>query len=105
MRLCSGCYQMVVPGWIGNEVVTPGPGASLACCRSSQGSLEDALTVDGALPKLEAWNPPRGRIVELSYLVGLTVAETAAALGISDRTVRREWAMARAWLSRELKQD
>ena len=66
---------------------------------------EEIMAVDEAIRRLEKKDPRLGEIVRLRFFVGLSVAETAAALGISDRTVRREWALARAWLSRELKDD
>jgi RNA polymerase sigma factor (TIGR02999 family) len=62
----------------------------------------DAVALDGALRKLEALDPDQGRIVELRFFGGLTVEETAAALGISPATVKREWAIAKGWLYREL---
>lgn len=62
----------------------------------------DALALDRALQKLEAIDPDQGRIVELRFFGGLTVEETAAALGISPATVKREWALAKSWLHREL---
>jgi RNA polymerase sigma factor (TIGR02999 family) len=62
----------------------------------------DALALDLALQKLEALDPEQGRIVELRFFGGLTVEETAAALGMSARTVKREWALAKGWLYREL---
>lgn len=62
----------------------------------------DALDLDRALQKLERLDPNQGRIVELRYFAGLTVEETAAALGISATTVKREWALAKSWLYREL---
>ena len=62
----------------------------------------DALDLDRALQKLERLDPDHGRIVELRYFAGLTVEETAAALGISAATVKREWALAKSWLYREL---
>jgi len=51
---------------------------------------------------LTEFDPQQARIVEMRYFGGLTVEETAEALGISPRTVKREWAMARAWLQAEL---
>lgn len=60
--------------------------------------------VDEALQRLEAMDPQQGRIVELRYFGGLTVEETAEALGISPATVKRDWAVAKAWLTRELRQ-
>ena len=62
----------------------------------------DAVALDAALQKLEALDPDQGRIVELRFFGGLTVEETAAALGISSATVKREWAVAKGWLYREL---
>lgn len=62
----------------------------------------DAVALDAALQKLEALDPDQGRIVELRFFGGLTVDETAAALGISPATVKREWAVAKGWLYREL---
>jgi RNA polymerase sigma factor (TIGR02999 family) len=66
---------------------------------------EEIAAVNDAIHRLEQKDPRMGEIVRLRFFVGLSVAETAAALGFSDRTVRREWALARAWLSRELKHD
>ena len=62
----------------------------------------DALALDAALQRLEQLDPDQGRIVELRFFGGLTVEETAAALNISPATVKREWAMAKGWLYREL---
>lgn len=62
----------------------------------------DLVTIDEALDDLAAFDERMLRIVELRALVGLTVQETAAALKISERTVDREWRMAKAWLMREL---
>lgn len=58
--------------------------------------------LDEALTKLEQLDPEQARIVELRYFVGLSVEEAAAALGISPATLKRRFAMARAWLLREL---
>src|SRR5438874_8304038 len=62
----------------------------------------DALDLDRALTKLEGLDPDQGRIVELRFFGGLTNEETAAALGISVATVKREWVLAKGWLHREL---
>jgi RNA polymerase sigma-70 factor, ECF subfamily len=62
----------------------------------------DALDLDRALHKLEGLDPDQARIVEMRFFGGLTVEETAAALGISPATVKREWALAKGWLYREL---
>ena len=62
----------------------------------------DALDLDRALRKLERLDPDQARIIELRFFGGLTVEETAAALGVSPATIKREWAVAKAWLHREL---
>lgn len=60
------------------------------------------LSLDHALQRLEARDPRQARVVECRFFGGLTVAETASALGISPRTVKRDWAVAQAWLHREM---
>jgi RNA polymerase sigma factor (TIGR02999 family) len=62
----------------------------------------DALGLDRALQKLEQFDPDTARIVELRFFAGLTIEETAAALDISIATVKRDWAVAKGWLHREL---
>ena len=62
----------------------------------------DALALDAALKKLEALDPEQGKVVELRFFGGLTVEETAAVLGVSPATVKREWTLAKGWLYREL---
>ena len=65
-------------------------------------SVEEVLSVDEALERLAQLDPQQTRIAELRYFAGLTVEETAEALGISPRTVKRDWAVASAWLRTEL---
>ena len=68
-------------------------------------SPEDAMDVvalDEALNRLAAQDERKARVVELRYLVGLSIEETAQALDSSPATVKREWTAARAWLRREL---
>lgn len=76
-------------------------------------SLVDSLAVaadettmlpalDEALTRLEAIDPEQARIVELRFFGGLSIEEAAAALGMSSGTLKRRWALARAWLHREL---
>ena len=62
----------------------------------------DVLAVDLALERLAAIDADQARIVELRYFGGLSVEETAEAMGTSPATVKRHWAVARAWLAREL---
>jgi RNA polymerase sigma factor (TIGR02999 family) len=61
---------------------------------------EEILAVDEALTKLHNEDPELAKIVKLRYFAGMTVPETAAALGVSPSTVDRPWACARAWLFR-----
>lgn len=65
----------------------------------------DALALDRALTKLEALDPTQARVVELRFFGGLSIEETATVLDVSSGTVKREWAVARAWLYRELEGD
>lgn len=58
----------------------------------------DILALDQALDVLTALDPRLGRVVELKFFGGLTIEETAAALDVSQATVERDWAVARAWL-------
>jgi RNA polymerase sigma factor (TIGR02999 family) len=62
----------------------------------------DLLALDGVLEQLTSLDPQQGRIVELRFFGGLTVEETAEALGISPATVKRDWSLAKAWLYRAL---
>lgn len=62
----------------------------------------DALALDRALRKLEQLDAAQGRIVELRFFGGLTVEEAALVVGVSAATVKREWALAKAFLFREL---
>ena len=60
------------------------------------------LALDGALRRLESYDPRACKIIELRFFGGLTDEETAQLLGFSTRTVERSWRFARAWLQREL---
>jgi RNA polymerase sigma factor (TIGR02999 family) len=92
--------------------------ANLAAKRGGSGvnlSLDDAeplvqrdaaevIALHEALEALHAIDPRKSRIVELRYFGGLSIEDTAKVLGISTITVNRDWRLARAWLSREMKQ-
>jgi len=62
----------------------------------------DLLELDEALSRLAELDSQQAKVVELRYFAGLGIEQTAEALQISPATVKREWAMARAWLKREL---
>ena len=65
----------------------------------------DLDALDQALDRLAQLDPRQSRIVELRYFGGLTVDETAEVLGMSPKTVRRDWTVARAWLYDELRKE
>ena len=65
-----------------------------------QSDLLPAL--DEALHRLEKIDPEQAKIVELRYFAGLSIEESAEALGMSPATLKRRWALARAWLHRDL---
>jgi RNA polymerase sigma-70 factor, ECF subfamily len=63
---------------------------------------DEVSAIDQALLRLEQIDARQAQIVEMRYFGGLTVEQTAEAIGISEATVKREWTLARAWLRREL---
>ncbi|MBX3292165.1 MAG: sigma-70 family RNA polymerase sigma factor [Acidobacteria bacterium] len=65
-------------------------------------NIRTVVEIDGALEKLEAIDERQAMIVEMRFFCGLTISEIADTLGISERTVAREWGSARLWLKREL---
>jgi RNA polymerase sigma factor (TIGR02999 family) len=64
---------------------------------------EDLLALDDSLRRLAEVDARASRIVELRYFVGLTTEEIAEVLGASERTIRRDWSTAKAWLRAELR--
>lgn len=62
----------------------------------------DVIALDEALTRLTTIYPEQGRLVELRYFGGLTIEETAEVMGLSPATVKRQWAVARAWLLTQL---
>jgi RNA polymerase sigma-70 factor, ECF subfamily len=62
----------------------------------------ELVAVDDALERLATRDPRKARVVELRFFGGLSIDETAKALGVSPRTAQNDWAFARAWLYREL---
>jgi RNA polymerase sigma-70 factor (ECF subfamily) len=65
----------------------------------------EILAVDEALKQLAAVDARKSEVVELRFFGGLTVEETATALGVSEETVMRDWKLAKAWLLRELSRE
>lgn len=74
------------------------PGAAVSGDRS-----EAVLALEASLARLEASNPRHGRIVECRFFGGMTIQDTAAALGVSPATIKRGWAVAQAWLYRDIR--
>ncbi|HZL34923.1 MAG TPA: ECF-type sigma factor [Tepidisphaeraceae bacterium] len=66
---------------------------------------EEIVALDDAVSRLEEVSADMAAIVRLRFYAGLSVEETAQSLGVSPRTVKRQWAGARAWLFRELEYD
>jgi RNA polymerase sigma factor (TIGR02999 family) len=64
--------------------------------------LDQVEALDEALSTLEEHNPRQGKVVELRYFGGLSVEQIASLLGVSPRSVKRDWSLARIWLFREL---
>ena len=69
---------------------------------SNPGDQEQILAINDAISELEQLDPQAASVVKLRFFVGLSVEETASALGISDRTVKREWQFARTWLAERM---
>jgi len=65
----------------------------------------ELLALDDALGRFSALNPRAARVIEYRFFGGMSVEETAASLGVSPRTVKGDWALARAWLYRALRHD
>ena len=63
------------------------------------------LALDAALDRLALLHPRQARIVEARFFGGFSVNELSAFLDVSEATVQRDWRIARAWLSRELRRD
>ncbi len=68
----------------------------------AEARTEDLVALDEALQRLAAFDPRQSRVVECRFFGGLNIEETSQVLGISTATVKREWAVAKAWLYREL---
>ena len=77
----------------------PDPAGEL---RVSDEQADLLVAIDEALNRLERVSPRQRGVVECRFFGGLSVEETATAIGISPRTVKRDWMLAQAWLQREM---
>jgi len=68
-------------------------------------SHTDFAALDDAIRRLEERDPRMAQVVHLKYYAGLEIAQVALALGVSERTVKNDWAFAKAWLERALRND
>lgn len=66
---------------------------------------DEILAINEILDRFAQIEPRKAEVVKLRYFVGMTIEETAEALGISTPTAKRDWIFARAWLYRELQRD
>jgi RNA polymerase sigma-70 factor (ECF subfamily) len=73
------------------------------CLAATSRPLDEVLAVDECVTRLAAIDPRQARLVELRFFAGLSLEESAQALGVSEITAKRDWASAKAWLSRELR--
>jgi len=71
---------------------------------ASEDKISDALALDDLISRLETEDPQAAGVVRLRFFAGLSVEETAEALSVSPRTVKRDWEFARAWLAHALKE-
>ena len=87
----------------GGDGIQPAPRLSLDETRVAiEERAADIVALDEALKSLAEFDERKSRVVEMRFFGGLSVEETAAALGVSDKTVMREWRIAKMWLHREL---
>jgi RNA polymerase sigma factor (sigma-70 family) len=75
-----------------------GTDAEQAASRAADASAEQAIEIDSALHKLERDDPRAARLVELHYFAGLSLPQIAEVLGVTTRTLNRDWRFARAFL-------
>lgn len=66
---------------------------------------EKVLLIDDALERLQAQDPERGRVVLLKFFGGLTNQEVAESMGVTERTIERHWAYAKAWLFQSIREQ
>lgn len=98
--------QVLVDAARRRKAAKHGGGATFVTLGDESGGIDayasELLDLDRALEDLGRRNPRHMQVVECRFFGGMSVEETAAALGVSERTVKADWAFARAWLHRAL---
>ncbi len=107
LRVCSVVMRNVVIDSVRRRQAAKrgGPGVPLTFNEElfeTENQAEELLALDEALTRLDDYDPLLARVVECRYFAGLTEVETAGALGIGERTVRRHWVKARTLLHQML---
>ncbi len=107
IRMAAACMRRLIVDIVRRQQAEKRGGGEVRITLDEQevaAPTEDVnlAALNEALEKLTAQDERLARVVELRYLLGLTIEETAEALESSPMTVKRDWAMARAWLRREL---
>ena len=94
--------RVIVPGLYGYVSATKWITEIELTSLPTRMSSDELLALDEALEQLNQQDPVKAQVVKLRYFSGLTIPETASALGISTATAERYWAFARAWLQTEV---
>lgn len=79
--------------------------AAATLCARPEDDPVDFVALDKAVSRLECRDQRMAKVARLRFYVGLSIAETAEVLGVSERTVKNDWSFAKAWLARELRED
>lgn len=111
LGVAGGTMRRILVDWArAKKRDTRGGGAATVPLEEADQALteaeaEEVLALDDALSRLGQASERGAKVVECRFFAGLSVEETAVLLGISTRTVQREWTAARAWLRKEIDQD
>ena len=105
-RARNGPNRGVIDGQVSLEIAEQRAGGAGSSERSPTGQAAmDWLALEAAMEALEVHDSGLAEVVHLRYFAGLTVEETALALGVSSRSINRDWMVARAWLLQRMKSD
>jgi RNA polymerase sigma factor (TIGR02999 family) len=105
-RARNGPKRGVIDGQVSLEIAEQRLGVADTPGRSPTGAAAmDWLALEAAMEALENHDAALAEVVHLRYFAGLTVEETALALGVSSRSINRDWMVARAWLLQKMKSD